>query len=257
MTEPDSAAFYDRVAAEYDDLLRAAPGDRWIRDAFRAWVMSVSPHRVFDFGCGTGRDARWYAERGCTVFAYDNSPRMMAELRKQSADQIAGGAVVPIDSPDDLTAPVDIVTANFAVLNHLERLDDFFALAARVLDDRGQVMVSVQNPWFWKELVKQRLWSPGWWRRAAAATVRGHVRLDGEFGPLYQHLPRALGRAARPHFALTRRAGVAWLIRHGRGRADWERPGSLSERWERRLWTTPGFRSWGRYRFLGFERRGA
>jgi ubiquinone/menaquinone biosynthesis C-methylase UbiE len=50
---------------------------------------------ILDFGCGTGTDAAWYAERGHRVVAYDVSSGMVEVLREQLAEAIARNVSCP------------------------------------------------------------------------------------------------------------------------------------------------------------------
>lgn len=74
-------AAYDRVAADYADLLHSELGTqplhRHLLDDFAARVTGS----VVDAGCGPGRVAAYLAERGIDVAGIDLSPGMIAEAR--------------------------------------------------------------------------------------------------------------------------------------------------------------------------------
>src|SRR6201981_4272191 len=52
--------------------------NRRVRATFQELVLRMAPPggALFDFGAGPGIDARFFAERGFTVDAYDNDPKM-------------------------------------------------------------------------------------------------------------------------------------------------------------------------------------
>ncbi len=66
------------AGAQYVKQISAEESDRSTRSAFRDRVLGIAPSgaALFDFGAGPGIDARFFAERGFTVDAYDVDPRM-------------------------------------------------------------------------------------------------------------------------------------------------------------------------------------
>ena len=72
------------AGAEYVSQITAQESDRRTRSAFRDLVLNIAPPaaRLFDFGAGPGIDARFFAERGFTIDAYDVDPRHARVLRR-------------------------------------------------------------------------------------------------------------------------------------------------------------------------------
>lgn len=255
------ASFYDGFAGRYDELLTAAPGDRWTRRAFQTLVEQTIPRGslLLDFGCGTGLDALWYAQRGYRVLAYDVSTGMLERLRTRCALEIARGAVVPVTAPfTDFAAAIarhprpDAVLANFGVLNALARPHEFFDVVAPLLAPGAALVVSVLNPFFWKDM--RRLW---WWAALARSASAGAIVTHGDGIDTYRHFMGSLARAARPAFRLASRASVGALVRRaggGGGTLDWDAPRSLAERLEARFWKAFPLRSAGHFVFLVFRR---
>jgi len=66
------------TGARYVEAISALPSDRRARTAFHDLVLRITRPRaaLFDFGAGPGIDARFYAERGFRVGAYDVDPGM-------------------------------------------------------------------------------------------------------------------------------------------------------------------------------------
>jgi SAM-dependent methyltransferase len=252
------AAFYDWLAPRYDALLTATPIDAWTRRAFQDFVA----HRVerdrllLDFGCGTGLDAQWYARRGYRVLAYDVSAGMLEQLRRRCASEIARGQVVPIHARFAEFAAVmaqqprpDAVVANHGVLNALSQSRAFFDALAPLLASGVPVVVSLLNPFYWKDMVH-----PWWWTALARSVGTGAIRTRGPAFETYRHFASTVVAAARPGFRLTGRASVGALVRRYRGRLDWDRPASVAERIEARWWNAFPLRSTGMFLFLSFRR---
>ena len=181
-----TASYYDRTAEVYDSQVDGQRENRTIRTAFRTRVaMLAGPGgTILDFGCGTGTDAAWYAEHGHHVVAYDISSAMLQVLRDRCAAAIARGAIDPVAAGDfdalesmlRRSSPLDVIAANFAVLNHIEDLRPVLASLAYHLAPGAPLVASIMNPWYRGDM--RRWW---WWRglfaslRTAAIVVRGDV----------------------------------------------------------------------------------
>jgi SAM-dependent methyltransferase len=258
----DDAAFFDALAPRYDAILTSAPLDRWTRRAFQTLVAETVPRGslLLDFGCGTGLDAAWYAGRGYRVLGYDISEGMLDQLRRRCASEIAAGTVVPVGAPfRDFARAIapyprpQAVVSNFSFLVELAEPQRFFDAIAPLLAPGAPVVLSVLNPFFWKDVLHRWWWvaltrSAGG-RRPAIVTHRG----DRD---AYRHSVRSLVAAARPAFHLEGRASVGALVSRGRGRGplDWDHPASFRERLEARLWKAFFLRSAGMFVFLTFRR---
>jgi len=254
----DKAAFYDGIASRYDRLLTADPIDLWTRAAFQTLVAETVPtgRLVLDFGCGTGLDALWYAQRGYRVLAYDISAGMLEQLERRCRSEISRGQIVVVNAsfPDFAAAMAahsrpDAVVSNHGVLNLLARPRAFFDAIAPLLAPGASLVISVLNPFFWKDMTRR------WWWTALARSVLGTAivtpapRMD-----IHLHFITSLVAAARPTFELTGRASVGALVRRYRTALHWHRPRTLAQRLEARFWKTFPLRSCGMFAFLTFRR---
>jgi SAM-dependent methyltransferase len=180
--------------------LSARAADRDARSAFRKTVLKVAPPRgrIFDFGAGPGEDAKFYAEQGFRVFAYDVDVEMCATLRVHCSEEIATERVTLIESSYDRildgaalhdVCDIDLVTANFAPMNLVPDPQKAFDTFRSIVAERGRLLLSVLNPsfigdmryrWFWTN--RLRLWRDGHfairgpvndvWRRSVGEFVR-------------------------------------------------------------------------------------
>src|SRR5579863_6055157 len=116
------------AGAEYVNQITAQEPDRRTRSAFRDLVLSLAPPgaRLFDFGAGPGIDARFFAERGFTVEAYDVDPRMCEFFATHCREFIDSGSVtLDCSSYGEFLArknpagdrAAELVISNFAPLN--------------------------------------------------------------------------------------------------------------------------------------------
>ena len=212
-----TAAYYDRIANEYDDQVDGLAINRAMREAFRVHVSELAgpSGRILDFGCGTGTDAEWYAEKGHQVVAYDISPGMVNVLRARCSGAIAAGRITPlVGSSSDFEhamrgrRSVDVVAANFGVLNHVHDLQSILVLLASHLRPGGALVASLLNP-----LYRGQMSWRGWLRTQAMWAWRGAVTLRGEVTThrLYLH---TLRRRVRPVLELVE-------VGHLDERGDW------------------------------------
>jgi malonyl-CoA O-methyltransferase len=135
---------YDRWSAIYDDednVLIALESEH-----LPPLVGDVRGLRVADIGCGTGRHALALAEAGATVTAVDFSEGMLARARaKPGAERVRF-------IEHDLTRALPLEDDAFdrvlccLVIEHIERLDPFFAGLARICRPGGQVILSAMHP---------------------------------------------------------------------------------------------------------------
>lgn len=191
-------AYYDRIAAEYDEQMAA---DAPTRLAFQRFV----EHRVaagswlLDFGCGTGLDAMQYANDGYRVVGCDVSAAMLERFRQRCARFLDEGKVECVHAgtlPEYkfVERPAAIVS-NFAVLCLVGDLRPVFTLFARILAPEGRLLLSTLNPLFLGDVRTSH-----WWKALPGALRSGSMHLEGEPVDSYRHWARALDRAARPQF---------------------------------------------------------
>jgi len=198
------------AGAEYIDQINAQASDRRTRSDFRELVLSIAPPRakLFDFGAGPGIDARFFAERGFTIDAYDVDPRMREFFSDHCRDLIDSGQVT-LDSSTyrefltrtaaDHGCRADLVISNFAPLNLVDNLPELFERFHTLTGPEGKIFASVLNPWY----ISDMRFRP-WWRNAARLCREGEVFLPGPQAPHYRRLLRKFRTASAPHFQVSR-----------------------------------------------------
>lgn len=191
----------------YTEEILVRRADRLARSAFQRCVSSlIEPGAtIFDFGAGTGIDARSYAARGYRVLAYDHDPQMCDAFRRSSRPQLESGQIVLMEGEyrDFLaTDPVfsdrkaDLVTANFAPLNLIEDLPELFRKLQALTLPGGRVLVSVLSTLFIGDM--RFNW---WWHNRSALRRDGHFTLRGVW-TVTRRTPASFAAVAAPHFRL-------------------------------------------------------
>jgi SAM-dependent methyltransferase len=154
-SEPSSP--FDAAAARYDDVFTRTVTGRLQRDQVWRVLDRVLPRsgRLVDFGCGTGEDVRWLAERGAERVVGLDASEAMLQVARGKAD-LAGVSEKAVFSTLDLAeigirprppdAPFDGALANFGVLNCLEDRRDFSAAACRWLKPGAPLVVVLMGP---------------------------------------------------------------------------------------------------------------
>lgn len=198
------------AGAQYVSQITAQESDRSARVAFRNLVLDLAPPgaALLDFGAGPGMDARFFAERGFTIEAYDVDPRMREFFADHCRDLMDSGRV-QLDGrayrdflargPTESGRRADLVISNFAPLNLVDDLRGLFATFHRLTAPAGKVLASVLNPCLVMEMR-----SLAWWRGAPRLRRDGELFLAGPQAPHYRRLLGYFRKVSAPHFRLHR-----------------------------------------------------
>jgi len=192
----------NHTGASYVEAISAQSSDRSARAAFHNLVLRIArpDAALFDFGAGPGIDARFYAERGFKVGAYDVDPGMCDYFSAYCHELIQTGQIVFLSSETPRDAPgVDLVTSNFAPLNLVEDLSGLFRKFRTLTAPRGKVLASVLSPYFVGDLKY-----PWWWSNCRRLWRNGHFSVPGAHGPIVRRRLANFAAQSAPHFALTR-----------------------------------------------------
>ncbi|MDT3398135.1 class I SAM-dependent methyltransferase [Streptomyces sp. B1866] len=148
--EPDvlhaTRAFYDAVAADYDDRFRdalaARPLDQALLAAFAGYVRGSGP--VADLGCGPGRTTAYLHGLGLAVSGIDLSPRMVELARAAHPGlRFEVGSITALDLPDGTLGGL---LAWYSTIHlPVERLPQAFAEFHRVLAPGGHALLAFQT----------------------------------------------------------------------------------------------------------------
>jgi SAM-dependent methyltransferase len=149
------AEYYDQVFSKGRETFAAAR-----RRVLRREMPHVST--ACDLACGTGATALEFAAAGIRVYAVDLSPGMCAATR---AKVRRGGANVRVIRADvrsfRLPEPVDLITCECDVVNHVPRRGDLRLVAraaARALVPGGVFFFDVNNAAGFESYWKGAFW---------------------------------------------------------------------------------------------------
>ena len=255
------------TGAEYVRQITALESDRRARSAFQDLAVKLVPPglTLFDFGSGAGTDARFYAERGFTVVAYDVDAQMCEFFAAQCRDlidagrvRLEGGAYREFLARESVAGAraVALVTSNFAPLNLIEDLTELFAKFASLTGPDGKVLASVLSPYFIGDL--RYGW---WWRNVLRLWRAGRFSVAGAQAPIVRRRLADFAAQSAPHFRLTRVFRGLPLTRpvHGDDAASGHPRGNVWLRGSDAAPGGPGSHAWlrmtrCRYMFLLFEK---
>jgi SAM-dependent methyltransferase len=196
------------AGAEYVRAITARASDRRYRRTFQSLALRLTApgEALFDFGSGPGIDARFYAEHGRRVSAYDIDPRMSEYLTSHCRDFIMAGTVrLQQGSYGEFLASAappeawraELITANFAPLNLIDDLRGLFAKFAALTSPTGAVLASVLSPYFAGDLRY-----PWWWRNAAGLLRHGRYAVPGAQALIWRRRLADYTRECAPYFHL-------------------------------------------------------
>jgi SAM-dependent methyltransferase len=196
------------TGAEYVEQITALESDRRARAAFLDLALKVARPgaALFDFGAGTGMDARFYAGHGYRVTAYDIDTKMCEFFAEHCRDLIDAGRVnLETGTYADflarhraaLTPTIDVVTANFAPFNLIGDLNELFAVFHALTRPGAKVLASVLNPYFLGDL--RYGW---WWRNAPRLWRMGHYSIAGAQAPIVRRRLSNYAAQSAPYFTL-------------------------------------------------------
>jgi hypothetical protein len=205
------APYETHTGAVYFQRITAREVSRRLRARFQELVLRLAPPgaTLFDFGAGPGIDARFFAERGFAVEAYDVDPQMCEFFTGHCRELIDSGRVtLDRSSYREFLGrrgtlrghPADLVISNFAPLNQIDELPELFAKFHALTAPRAQLLLNILTPYYLGDLK-----TLAWWRNAPRLWRMGHVSLRTGGAP--PHVRRRLAdfrAASRPYFELTR-----------------------------------------------------
>jgi SAM-dependent methyltransferase len=194
--------------SQYVQKIIALESDRRARLAFQDLVLRVAPPSgtLLDFGSGPGMDARFYAEQGFNVAAYDVDPQMRDFFAVHCRDFIEAGRVAfgSGEYRDFLACKnvggfrdFDFVTSNFAPLNLIENLQELFSQFHALTAPRGKVLASVLSPYYVGDM--KYLW---WWRNVLRLWRDGYYFVPGVQARIFRRRIGDFAANAAPYFAL-------------------------------------------------------
>jgi SAM-dependent methyltransferase len=152
---------FDPVAASYDAQFTHTAIGRLQRAVVQDYLQAkIRPGTaVLEVNCGTGADALWLAEQGCTVLATDNSAEMLrvtAEKARSKNQQhrIQTQALDLRDLPSGLPR-FDLVFSNFGGLNCLspDALEKLGAAVPGLLRPGGLFVAVIMGRFCWWEML--------------------------------------------------------------------------------------------------------
>jgi len=208
---PSRPLYESHTGAEYFKRITSRERNRRVRSAYQELVLRIAPPgaALFDFGAGPGLDARFFAEQGFTVDAYDVDPRMCEFFTEHCRDHIDSGRITLergeyrrflTGRRSGSRRRVDMIISNFAPLNQADHLHELFAQFHAMTASDGKVLVSVLNPCYIHDM-RSRLW----WRHARSLWRDGHYFVSEGQAPVHSRRRLAdFAELSSPYFQLTR-----------------------------------------------------
>lgn len=156
-----ATAAFTAQSGVFDEIYRPSPIVQYKRERVQALLtkhLKQNSH-ILELNAGTGEDAVWLAEQGHRVLATDASAGMLAQQeQKFAASSFAGQLKSEECSFLELEKfqgqKFDAVFSNFGGLNCTDRLDKVLVDAAKLLNPKGIMLLTIMPPncfweWLW------------------------------------------------------------------------------------------------------------
>ena len=142
--------YYDKISVDYDCILRVDDKTNLVRKKVAQKLISlVKEGTVLDFGGGTGEDLKWLTDNNFSVIFCEPSTGM----RKIAIEKFNNSNITFIEDPQtDFTSwnqtlpfpqKVNVVLANFAVLNCILDLDLFFTNITLITAPKAELLLLI------------------------------------------------------------------------------------------------------------------
>ncbi|HHG83556.1 MAG TPA: class I SAM-dependent methyltransferase [Bacteroidetes bacterium] len=195
---------FDGVAQGYDQTFTETETGTRQRRQVRAYLAPIlqQPRHILELNCGTGADARWFANQGHTVYATDISAQMI----QVAAQKAALSPKLQFQQADihqalsQASGTYDLIFSNFGGFNCLspQALGELGPLISSALAPQGH-FIAIIMPRFctWETLYFLAKLKPSQaFRRATSKAISaplaiGHIQPTWYYNP--QHLRKALG----------------------------------------------------------------
>jgi SAM-dependent methyltransferase len=136
-------ACYDSIAREYAERFSGELAHKPLdREMLQAFASEIRPGGlVYDLGCGPGQTTRFLKDAGVNVRGLDISPKLVSQARTRNPGiEFLVGDMLALPIPDGSLAGI---VAFYAIVHFSpERLHAAFTEMARVLEDRGLLLLS-------------------------------------------------------------------------------------------------------------------
>lgn len=150
MSNDETAQFWNRQAASFDDEADHGLRDPIVRDAWQRLLRSVLPDppaAVADLGCGTGSLAVLLAEEGYAITGIDLSTEMIARARRKASSAGVSATFREGDAsrPEIVPASLDVALVRHVTWALPDPVDALTRWAA-LLRERGRLIL-IEGQW--------------------------------------------------------------------------------------------------------------
>lgn len=149
MIEQKIISAYEEMAENYNRMIDHKPHNAYYdRPNTLGLIPEVKGKSILDAACGPGKYAEILISQGADITGFDISPRMV-ELAKQRNKQAGNFFVHNLTDPFEMlkNESFDIVLCALA-LHYVKDWDFTIKEFARVLKPGGQLVISIEHPFF-------------------------------------------------------------------------------------------------------------
>jgi SAM-dependent methyltransferase len=203
---------FDTIAENYDSTFTQSKIGKAQREIIWNYLKKVLANKknlkVLELNCGTGEDAVWFAKKGCSVIATDQSNKML-EITKQKAIENKLSDVIETKKVDltnidesNLSGSYDLIFSNFGGINCLS-FKDLYKLPDmlnNLINPSGRLIMVIMPTFCLWEMIyfTLKLNLKKAFRRSSIKSVK--VNLNGEELSVEYYTPVLVNKIFRKHF---------------------------------------------------------
>lgn len=201
--------YYDAIAADYDAILNDSSKTELVRTKMGQKLIELVPNGiVLDFGGGTGEDLKWLLKYNYRVIFCEPSNGMRSIAISKAKTDFPNAQITFLENDQtnfetwNIKLPfqekANAVIANFAVLNCIANLEQFFKHLALVTASNAQVFLMVLDFELKNKIASNPL--KAFQSLIMKKTMTIEVEFNGQQQLVYLHSVKSIQKATTGYF---------------------------------------------------------
>lgn len=155
---------YNEFAKVYDTFMEDTPYEKWVSFIEeKIKEQGLTPQIMCELGCGTGKMAEAFAQKGMEMIGIDYSEEMLMVARESAMEKELNILYLLQDMSEfELYGTVDVIYSSCDSINYLieeESVLNTFKLVNNYLERKGLFIFDINTPYKYKEVLGERVFA--------------------------------------------------------------------------------------------------